>query len=83
MVGGDKKHPLHVQAPNSLANMHGRSLNPRETLRSIPPLSEHLEVTSPWQGLLEGATSTAGTWEQLGAGDRLAGDGRADQSWEG
>lgn len=74
VVVGDRNWLLHFQAPDCLANIHGSCLNPRETLHSSLPLSKHLELTLPWKGLLVGATGTAGTWEQMGAGDQLAGD---------
>lgn len=78
----DRNQLLHVQAPDCLANVRGSCLNPRETLHAVLPLGKHLELTPLWHGLLEGVTGTAGTWEQLGAGDQLVGDRLGDRRAE-
>lgn len=78
----DRNQLLHIQAPDCLANMRGSCLNPHETLHAVLPLGKHLELTPPWQGLLEGVTGTAGTWEQLRAGDLLVGDRLRDRRAE-
>lgn len=47
-------------------------------MHSILLLSKQLKMILLHQGLLEGATSTSGTQEQLGARNQLAGDGKTE-----
>lgn len=73
--------PTNMGGETPAAPCPGSQL-PHGTLRSILPLHEHLQLTPPWQGLLEGATSAAGTWEQRGTGGWLLGDQLGDRRAE-